>query len=153
MSNTPHWGKQKAVVDKRQHTHTNKKNCVKITNCVPIFLKSLYNGMICTWSCCKLAIQTRNTCSLDKRFSPRGANFRQCSTRILLTTQFVLLITFSSRLKYRLERKCSLIKNWYCLQENCNFALEFTGICSNWICLLPPSQSQNGHEVKFLKMP
>lgn len=42
-----------------------------------------------------------------------------------LTTQFVLLITFSSRLIYRLERKYSLIKNWYSLQEKlCNFALE-----------------------------
>lgn len=33
MSNTPHWGKQKAVVDKAT-AHTQKqKNCVKITNC------------------------------------------------------------------------------------------------------------------------
>lgn len=107
----------KKLLSTSNSTHTQKQKELYKNNCVPIFFEVVYNGMICTWSCCKLAIQTCNTCSLDKQFSPRGANFRQCSTIILLTAQSVLLIIFSSRLKYRLERKCSLIKNWYCLQE------------------------------------
>lgn len=102
-----------------------------------------------------ILLQTRhtdsNTCkSRDRRFSSRC----QLQTMQLYHPLNAIGFThyFSSRPKYRLERKCSLIKvgivykNFIII-----FALEFTSICSNLIYFLPPAFPQNRHEVKVFK--
>lgn len=93
MSNTPHWGKQKAVVDKRQHTHTNKKNCVKITNCSHIFEVALqwddmHMILLQTWH------TDFNTCSLETDNSAQEVPTPDNAALITPLTQLLLLITF-----------------------------------------------------------
>lgn len=125
-------------------THQWKELCGK--DCSRAFWSHFTMRRQCPPPCCKLALQTySNTGGQHKRFRPRGANFRPHGT-VSLTTWCRWLI-IGARLKYGLEGKSSLIKNWHCSQEKkekYDFAFEFASVCSNWTAPFSQLSSKTG---------